>query len=71
METFYRVAIEFNHISPEKYEMLIDFLEAHNIDYFEYEYDEYTIDTRSEYEKYDDWLSNRADEIHDEQKIEE
>ena len=69
METFYRAAIEFNHISPAKYEMLMDFLEDNDIDYFEYEYDEYTVDTRSDRDKYEDWLAEQADIAHDEEKM--
>ena len=71
MKTFYDTTIEIKHLDEAKYDMLIDFLEGNNIDYEETDYEEYEVDNRSESEKYEDWLSNRADEIHDEQKIEE
>lgn len=71
MKELYDTTIEIKHIDQSKYDMLIDFLEGNNIDYEETDFEEYVVDERTESEKYDDWLSNRTDEIHDEQKIEE
>lgn len=71
MKTLYDITIDINHIIPEKYNLLIDFLEMNNIDYDETDFEELEIDNRSESEKYEDWLADKADEIHDEQMIEE
>lgn len=61
MRTYFSTNIEIKNISQEKYEMLIDFLEDNNISYDTTDFEEYTIDERSEDEKYDDWLWTLAD----------
>lgn len=61
MKTFYSTTLEVNNITQEKYDMLIDFLEANNISYNENDFEEYTIDERTDDEKYDDWLWTLAD----------
>lgn len=69
MKTYISETIEIKHIPNDKYEMLIDFFEDNNINYEETEYEEYTLDERSEDEKYDDWLCEQADIKHDEKML--
>ena len=69
MITFYNSTIELTGVSEDKYTMLLDFLEDNKIDYEETEIEEYTIDDRSENEKYDDWLWTLADQRHDENML--
>ena len=62
MRTYFSTNIEIKNISQEKYDMLIDFLEDNDISYDTTDFEEYTIDERSEDEKYDDWLWTLADD---------
>lgn len=62
MITYFSTNIEIKNISQEKYDMLIEFLEDKNISYDTTDFEEYTIDERSEDEKYDDWLWTLADD---------
>lgn len=69
MITYFSTNIEIKNISQEKYDMLIEFLEDNNINYDTTDFEEYTIDERSEDEKYDDWLWTLADNRNDELKL--
>ena len=69
MKTLYKTKIEAQNIPEGKYDMLIDFLEANNFDYEETEFEEYTIDERTEEEKYEDWLSEQANIKYEETKL--
>ena len=69
MKTYINETIEIKGISEDKYEMLIDFLEDNKINYEETEFEDYTIDDRSEDEKYDDWLWTLADIHNDDVKM--
>ena len=51
--------------------MLIDFLEDTGIDFEETEYADYTIDERTEDEKYNDWLCDLGEIQYEEQKMKE
>ena len=70
MRTYFSTVLEINQISQEKYDMLIEFLEDNNINYDTTDFEEFTIDDRSESEKYDDYLWTLADERHDEMSVE-
>lgn len=70
MRTYFSTVLEINQISQEKYDMLIEFLEDNNINYDTTDFEEFTIDERSESEKYDDYLWTLADERHDEMSVE-
>lgn len=70
METYFSTVLEITQINQEKYDLLIEFLEDNNINYDTTDFEEYTIDTRSDSEKYDDWLWTLADERHDEMSVE-
>lgn len=69
MKTYITETIKISHISDDLYDMLKDFLEDNKIDYEELETESYTIDERSEDEKYDEWLSSLADDYNDEVKM--
>lgn len=69
MKTFINENIEIKGMSEDKYDLLIEFLEENNIDYKETEYEEYTVDDRSEDEKYDEWLWTLADSQYEERKL--
>lgn len=66
MRTYFSTVLEINQISQEKYDMLIEFLEDNNINYDTTDFEEFTIDERSEDEKYDDYLSSLADDRYSE-----
>lgn len=69
MKTLFNTKLEINNIDKSKYDMLIDFLEDKNINYYENDFEEFTIDERSEEEKYDDWLWTLADDRNEEREI--
>lgn len=69
MKTLFNTKLEINNIDKSKYDMLMDFLEDKNINYYEKKFEEFTIDDRSEDEKYEDWLWEQADMINDERKL--
>ena len=69
MRTYFNTEIEIKNISREMYDKLIDFLEENNINYDTNEFYEYTIDERSEDEKYDEWLGSLADEQYEKEKL--
>lgn len=69
MKTLFNAKIEINNIDESKYDMLIDLLEDKNISYNITDFEEFTIDERSEDEKYQDWLDEQADMIYEERKI--
>ena len=69
MRTYYSTNLEIRNISEEMYDKLIDFLEENNIDCETTNFQEYTIDERSEDEKYDDWLYTLADNQYEESKL--
>ena len=71
MKTYISETIEIKNINEEKYEMLIEFLEDNKINYEETEYEEYTIDERSEDEKYDDYLWTLSDIQYEEKRMSE
>ena len=66
MRTYFSTVLEINQISQEKYDMLIEFLEDNNINYDTTDFEEFTIDERSESEKYDDYLWTLADDRYSE-----
>lgn len=66
MRTYFSTVLEITQISQEKYDMLIEFLEDNNINYDTTDFEEFTIDERSEDEKYDDYLSSLADDRYSE-----
>ena len=61
MKTLYNTKIELKNLTQEKYDMLIDFLEDNNLSYEETDFEEFTLDERTEEEKYEDCLSEQAD----------
>lgn len=69
MKTYITETIKIKHMSEDLYDMLKDFLEDNKIDYEELECEDYTIDERTEDEKYDDWLWTLADNHNDEDKM--
>lgn len=69
MKTLFNTKLEINNIDKSKYDMLMDFLEDKNINYYENDFEEFIIDERSEDEKYEDWLCEQADMINDERKL--
>lgn len=71
MKTYINETIEIKGMTEEKYDMLIEFLEDNKIDFEETEYEDYTIDERTEDEKYDDWLWTLADMQYEEQRMNE
>ena len=71
MITMFNTTIYLEKMDEDKYNKLIDFLEDNNYEYIEDDFEEYTIDNRSESEKYEDWLSEQADIKYDESKLEE
>lgn len=71
MKTYINETIEIKGMTEEKYDMLIEFLEDNKIDFEETEYEDYTIDERTEDEKYDDWLWTLADTQYEEQRMNE
>lgn len=70
MKTLYSTNLLLDNLTKEKYDKLLDFLENNNITYNEKEFEEYIIDTRTEEEKYEDWLSEQADVINDKKIME-
>lgn len=71
MKTLYNTKIDFKNLTQEKYDMLIDFLEDNNLNYDETDFEEFTLDERTEEEKYEDWLSEQADNYNDDVRMEE
>lgn len=69
MKTLYNTKIEFKNLTQEKYDMLIDFLEDNNLNYDETDFEEFTLDERTEEEKYEDWLSEQADNYNDDVRL--
>lgn len=66
MKNYYNTKIKLEGLSGEMYDKLIDLLEDNNFHYEETDFEEYVVDERSEQEKYDDWLSEQADNYNDE-----
>ena len=62
MKTYFSTNLEIKQIDQEQYDKLIEFLEDNNINFDTTDFEEYTIDERSEDEKYDDWLWTMADD---------
>lgn len=69
MKTLYNITLEIQNLTEEKYDMLLGLLENELIDYEQTDYEEFTIDERSEAEKYDDWLAEQADIAYEEEKL--
>ena len=69
MEIRYNVWLAVKNLSEEKYDMLFNFLEETGIDYQIEDESDYEVDTRSEQQKYDDWLQEQADLHNDEVKM--
>jgi hypothetical protein len=69
MKTLYNTKLSITNLTWEQYTMLIDFIEEHKINYDETDFEEFTLDTRSDIEKYDDWLSEQADLHNDDVKM--
>ena len=63
------ITFQMNNLDEEEYNSLIDFLEDHYINYEETDIEEYQLDTRTEEEKYDNWLSEQADLHNDNVKM--
>lgn len=63
------VDLEIRNLSEEKYDELFAFLEDTNIEYKVQNESDYEVDTRSEQQKYDDWLQEQADLHNDEVKM--
>ena len=63
------ITFQMNNLDEEEYNLLIDFLEDHYINYEETDIEEYQLDTRTEEEKYDNWLSEQADLHNDNVKM--
>lgn len=69
MKQMYNTKLTITNLDEAKYDMLIDFLEDNHINYNETDYEEFMIDTRSEEEQYQDWLSEQADLHNDQVKM--
>jgi hypothetical protein len=69
MKEIYNTTISIEKINKEKYDMLMDFLQDNDIEYEETDFEEYTIDNRSEQQKYDDWLWEQADIKNDDKNV--
>lgn len=69
MEIRYNVWLAVKNLSEERYDMLFNFLEETGIDYQIEDESDYEVDTRSEQQKYDDWLQEQADLHNDEVKM--
>lgn len=69
MKTLYNTTLEIKNLTQEKYDLLIDLLEENNINYEETDFEEFTIDERTEEEKYDNWLSEQADNYNDDKAL--
>ena len=69
MKTMYNTIIRLNNLDENTYTKLIDFLEENIPHYEETDFEEFTIDERSEEEKYNDWLWEQADQYNDEIKM--
>ena len=62
MKELYNTKLELKSLDKSKYDLIIDFLEDNSINYEETDFEEFTIDNRSEDEKYQDWLWEQADD---------
>ena len=62
MKELYNTKLELKNLDKSKYDLIIDFLEDNSINYDETDFEEFTIDNRSEDEKYQDWLWEQADD---------
>lgn len=71
MKELYNTTLEIKNLDKVKYDLLIEFLDDNYINYEETDFEEFIIDNRTEEEKYEDHLSQRADMINDERKLEE
>lgn len=71
MKELYNTTLEIKNLDKVKYDLLIEFLDDNYINYEETDFEEFIIDNRTEEEKYEDYLSQRADMINDERKLEE
>ena len=69
MKTRYNTNFKIENIDQEKYDMLYDFLEDNHINFEETDFEEFIIDTRTEEEKYDDWLSEQADNYNNDKEL--
>ena len=70
MKTYYDITIQAKGIDEIEYDALMEYLEDHRLHFEESIDNEYTIDERSEDEKYDDYLCTLADKHYEEVKIE-
>ena len=71
MKNYSNNTFEIKGISQEKYDMLLDFLEDNDINYEETETEIYTVDERTEDEKYDDWLWALGERQYEEKREEQ
>lgn len=65
MIDMFDVTIDITGLDAEQYDLLLDYLEENHIEHIERNEKRYTVDLRSEEEKYNDWLGNQADEYND------
>ena len=69
MKTLFNTTIRITNLDESKYTKLIDFLEDGYTTYEEIDFEEFTIDERTEEEKYDDWKWEQADSYNDDVKM--
>lgn len=71
IETRYNVDLEIRNLSEEKYDELYAFLEHTGIEYKIQNESDFEIDTRSEQQKYDDWLWALGERQYEEKRMRE
>lgn len=69
MKTLFNTTIRITNIDESAYDKLIDFLEDNFRNYEETDFEEFTVDERTEDEKYNDWLWEQADIMNEEVKL--
>ena len=69
MKTYLDITIQVKALDEVDYDALIEYLEDNHIHFEESIDNEYTIDERSEDEKYDDYLGSLADAHYEEEKL--
>ena len=69
MITLFNTTIRITNLDENAYTKLIDFLEDSYTTYEEIDFEEFTIDERTETEKYQDWLLEQADNQYENEKL--
>ena len=69
MKTLFNTTIRVGLIDESTYTKLIDFLEENIPNYEETDFEELSVDSRNEEEKYQDWLWEQADNNYEEEKL--